>query len=147
MTYRFSLATLLRFRESLEQRRWLELQHANQQVQKTMLAIAELESKRKEWRRQRQQALATSVVALAIEPWAEQYYERRAEELARQLTQARKVAVERLAAFQRARQAREIVTNLYLRDRAAYQDQRAKREQAQVDEMFLMRREHLAKAR
>ncbi len=69
MAYRFPLATLLRFRENLEHRSWLELRAANQQVQRVEDLLAQLEHERSEWHKGRLSALDKGVQAAELEVW------------------------------------------------------------------------------
>jgi flagellar export protein FliJ len=139
MAYRFRLATLLQFRESLEHRCWLELQVANQKVQHVEGLLVQLERGRMQWRTERLKALGSGTIAAELDSWGAQYYEGETAKLTQLLLQAKVHAEVKLADFYRARQKRQVLENLSLRDRARYEAQRARREQARVDELFLMR--------
>jgi len=144
MAYRFPLVTLLRFRENLEHRSWLELQAANQQVQRAEVSISQLERERVEWRTGRLSALDIGVKAAELEVWGESYYQRKRLEFERCRLTAKQQAAAKLAEFYRARQKRQVLENLYLRGKNAYDTERARREQARVDELFLLRRGRIA---
>ena len=139
MAYRFRLATLLQFRESLEHRCWLALQVANQNVQHVEALLAQLGHGRMQWRTERLSALDRGTIAAELESWGGRYFERETANLTQTLLQAKQHAEAKLADFYRARQKRQVLENLLLRDRARYDAQRARREQARVDELFLMR--------
>ncbi len=144
MAYRFPLATLLRFRENLEHRSWLELQAANQQVQRVEVLLSQLERERVEWRKERLSALSHGVQAAELEVWGEEYYQKRRLEFERYLLTLKQQASAKLAEFYRARQKRQVLENLYLRGKNTYDTERARREQARVDELFLLRRGRIA---
>ena len=139
MAYRFRLATLLQFRESLEHRCWLELQVANQNVQHAEALLVQLERGRLEWRTERLTALGRGTIGAELESWGIRYFEREAAKLKEMLFEAKQHAEAKLADFYRARQKRQVLENLSLRDRARYEAQRTRREQARMDELFLMR--------
>ncbi len=139
MAYRFPLATLHRFRENLEHRSWLELQAANQQVQRAEDLLAQLEHERSEWHKGRLSALDKGVQAAELEVWGEQYYQKRRLEFEQYLLMAKQQTAAKLAEFYRARQKRQVLENLNLRGKNTYDTERARREQARVDELFLLR--------
>lgn len=144
MAYRFELATLLRFRKSLEHRSWLELQATNRQVQRLETSIARLELERLEWRNERLSSLGKGVQAAELEIWGERYYKSTRSELEQSLLHTRQQAAAKLAEFYGARQKRQILENLYLRGKKLYDTERARREQARIDELFLLRRSRSA---
>lgn len=135
MAYRFELATLLRFRKSLEHRSWLELQATNRQVQRLETSIA---------RNERLSSLGKGVQAAELEIWGERYYKSTRSELEQSLLHTRQQAAAKLAEFYGARQKRQILENLYLRGKKLYDTERARREQARIDELFLLRRSRSA---
>lgn len=139
MGFQFALSTLLRFRESLEHRSWLELQSANQAVQRSQVALEQMECERREWLTGRLSAMRGGIRACDLEGWGELYYARKKSEIEHQLRQARRHAEEKLAEFREIRQKREILESLRLRAREAYEANRARREQARIDEIFLFR--------
>ncbi len=144
MAYRFPLATLLRFRENLEHRSWLELQAANQQVQRVEVSLSQLERERMEWRTGRSSALDRGVKAAELEIWGEPYYQRKRLDFEQSLLAAKQQAAAKLAEFSRARQKRQVLENLYMQGKNIYDAERARREQALVDELFLLRRGRIA---
>ena len=144
MAYRFPLATLLRFRENLEHRSWLELQAANQQVQRVEVSLSQLERERMEWRTGRSSALDRGVKAAELEIWGEPYYQRKRLDFEQSLLAAKQQAAAKLAEFSRARQKRQVLENLYMQGKSIYDAERARREQALVDELFLLRRGRIA---
>ena len=144
MAYRFPLATLLRFRENLEHRSWLELQAANQQVQRVEVSLSQLERERMEWRTGRSSALDRGVKAAELEIWGEPYYQRKRLDFEQSLLAAKQQAAAKLAEFSRARRKRQVLENLYVQGKNIYDAERARREQALVDELFLLRRGRIA---
>ena len=144
MAYRFPLATLLRFRENLEHRSWLELQAANQQVQRVEVSLSQLERERMEWRTGRSSALDRGVKAAELEIWGEPYYQRKRLDFEQYLLAAKQQAAAKLAEFSRARRKRQVLENLYVQGKNIYDAERARREQALVDELFLLRRGRIA---
>lgn len=144
MAYRFPLATLLRFRENLEHRSWLELQAANQQVQRAEVSLSQLERERMEWRTGRSSALDRGFQAAELEIWGEPYYQRKRLDFEQSLRAAKQQAAAKLAEFSRARRKRQVLENLYVQGKNIYDAERARREQALVDELFLLRRGRIA---
>ena len=141
MGFRFPLNTLLRFRESLEHRSWLALQSANLAVQRSEVALEQLEGERIEWLAGRLSALCSGIRARDLEASSELYYSRKRTELGQQLVHARRRAAEKLAEFRQMRQKREVLESLRLRARESYEANRSRREQARLDEIFLFRQE------
>lgn len=140
MSYRFPLATLLRFRESLEHAAWLELQEANQQVQRMEASLRQLEHECLEWRKERFLLLGKGVQVAELDVWGDQYHQRKRSELETHLLQAQQQAANMLTEFYEARQKRQILENVYLHGKKLYDTEQARREQARVDELFLLRR-------
>lgn len=140
MGYRFSLATLLRYRESLEHRCWMELQAADQAVRHAENALAEVEKKHREWRQWRIEKLNVGIQAARLEEWGESYYTQARDQFRTDLQRATQAAETKVVQFSKARQEREILSNMRVHAQARFESEQARREQARLDELFLIRR-------
>ena len=142
MPFHFPLSSLLRLRESLEKNELQRLQALAAQIAQVRAEIESLdiqiESSRREVLEQAAAGISGAELHIAalgefarLELRAKLIVRRDELERARQVQQAR---------YAEARQRREILSNLQERQRSAYQHEQARREQQQVDELFLIRR-------
>jgi len=142
MPFHFPLSSLLRLRESLEKNELLRLQAFAAQIAQVRAEIESLDTQIESSRREvlEQAAAGISGAELHIAALGEfARLELRAKLIVRrdELERARQVQQVRYAD---ARQRREILSNLQERQCSAYQHEQARREQQQVDELFLIRR-------
>jgi len=142
MPFRFSLSSLLRLRESLEKNELQRLQTIVAQLARVRAEIDSLDAQIEAWRRQvlEQASVGISGAELHIAALGESArLERRAELLAKrnELERARQ---EQQARYNQARQRREILSNLRERQLSTYLHEQSRREQQQIDELFLIRR-------
>jgi len=142
MPFHFPLSSLLRLRESLEKNELQRLQALAAQIAQVRAEIesldTQIESSRREVLEQAAAGISGAELHIAalgefarLELRAKLIVRRDELERARQVQQARYVD---------ARQRREILSSLQERQRSAYQHEQARREQQQVDELFLIRR-------
>jgi len=142
MPFHFPLSSLLRLRESLEKNELQRLQALAAQIAQVRAEIESLDTQIESSRREvlEQAAAGISGAELHIAALGEfARLELRAKLIVRrdELERARQVQQVRYAD---ARQRREILSNLQERQRSTYQHEQARREQQQVDELFLIRR-------
>ena len=142
MPFHFPLSSLLRLRESLEKNELQRLQALAAQIAQVRAEIESLDTQIESSRREvlEQAAAGISGAELHIAALGEfARLELRAKLIVRrdELERARQVQQVRYAD---ARQRREILSNLQERQCSAYQHEQARREQQQVDELFLIRR-------
>jgi flagellar export protein FliJ len=140
--FHFTLAPLLRLRESLEKAELQRLQMIAMQVAQVKVEIESLDREIEAARRQLLEQTATGIsgaelnMAALLEA-ARREQRRRLVAKLDVLEQARRKQQSR---YTEVRQQREIVSNLRKRQLSAYQREQARHDQQQVDEFFLIRR-------
>jgi flagellar export protein FliJ len=145
MAFRFSLAAVLRFRQSLERQQELLLQEANQRVVLARQGVEEAERMLAAMATESARKLGTGVTAAELQfdlLWRSLAAARR-QALETQLAACEKARTERLQSFQQARREHEAVEALRQRQFEAYHQQEVQHEQRRLDDMFLLRREFL----
>lgn len=142
MVFRFALQSVLHFREGLEHQHELRLRAANQRVAKVRHQIASAEQQLRGLTSAQAQELRTGTTAaeLMFAAQCEAQLHRQRHELERQLTVAQKACDQQREIFQRAKREREKLENVRDRQAHAYLRQAARREQRNLDDLFLMRR-------
>lgn len=142
MPFHFTLAPLLRLRESLEKAELQRLRMMAMQVAQARVEIESLDCEIETARRQLLEQAATGISGAELNTAALLEAARREQRLRLVakldvLEQARRKQQSR---YTEVRQQREIVSNLRKRQFSAYQREQARRDQQQVDEFFLIRR-------
>jgi flagellar FliJ protein len=142
MAFRFALASLLRYRESIEEREDLLLRNAQQEVAAIRSHIAQIEQQRKLLIQSYEKALSTGVIASELHSFMLQrrQMEQAIQQLSVQLKEAEKQRDQQRKAYQVARQKREVLSIVRDRQKRAYEIEEARREQRQLDDLFLSRR-------
>jgi flagellar export protein FliJ len=145
MAFRFSLAMLLRFRQTLERQAEILLQEANQQVAGLLHAIEEADRALAQVGAGEARALQSGVSAaeLQFDLLRRDVLLCRRKELVAELARAQQVQLQRRREFQRARQRREVVDTLRQHQLERYREEEGRREQRRLDDLFLLRREFL----
>jgi flagellar export protein FliJ len=142
MPFHFTLAPLLRLRESLEKAELQRLRMMAMQVDQARVEIESLDCEIETARRQLLEETATGIsgaelnMAALLEASRREYRLRLVAKID-VLEQARRKQQSR---YTEVRQQREIVSNLRKRQLSAYQREQARHDQQQVDEFFLIRR-------
>jgi flagellar export protein FliJ len=142
MAFRFPLEVLLRLQRSVERQQELLLQVANGRVEHMKLQIEQAECWGRAYSSQQAQELNTGVSA------AEMHFAERCREvlenyrqlLGAELTKLEKIRAERRTAFETARRQREVTDSLRERQLQAYRTEEHRREQRQVDDLFILRK-------
>jgi flagellar export protein FliJ len=141
MAFRFSLATVLRYRDSMEKREELALKRVLMEIARTRLEIEHLT---------RQIARAQAAVEKTLEqPVSAAHLQSMVSEIDA-LFDRKKSLSESLAALERRRQLqmqayqaahrdRKMLSEMANRQRDAYEQERARREQKFVDDIFAAR--------
>ena len=145
MAFRFSLRVLLRLQKSVERQQELLLQLANAQVAQVTRQIEQVERWAQAYGNLQAQELQAGLDA------AELHFEERCQEvledyrksLAAELLKVKRACAERRAAFEEARRQREVTDSLRERQLQAHRTEERRREQRQVDDLFLLRRSSL----
>jgi len=145
MTFRFALQVLLRLKESQEHQQRLVLEQANAKVQGCQLRIAQTDEKIEASKRVRQHSLEDGVRSaeiLFLELCSSRLAGHR-QEMEKELTQLRELRNTCLQTYQRLHREREALDTLRSSQLQRFHLEEARREQKQVDDFFLLRREHL----
>lgn len=142
MAFRFALAALLRYRESIEEREDLLLQNAQQEVAAIRNQIAQVEQQRQLLIQSYEKALTTGVIASELHSFMllRRQMEQAIEQLGVKLKEVEKRRDQQRQAYQVARQKREVLSIVRDRQKRAYEIEEARREQRQLDDLFLSRR-------
>jgi flagellar export protein FliJ len=144
MAFRFTLAPLLRLRQSVERQRTLKLQEANLHVSRAQEKLAQLE------RSLSDSAQSDSTALQAGRTGAELQFASVLREnlhLFRQELQSdiRKLELLRqqaLAEYHQAYREREVLETLRARQRRTYQQEQLRRQQQELDATYLLQRWH-----
>jgi len=143
MAFRFSLQAVLRLRRSYERRERLRLEIITRRRLHTRQQIDELKSEILEANDRLARTLQAGMPAVELHLEVAQANARakRQEVLAEQLAKLTQEHRAQQVAYQHAQQQRQIIENLRARLFAIYQQIQARREQQQLDDLFLIRRE------
>lgn len=142
MAFRFSLASVLRLRESIEKAELQRLQAIAAQLMQVRVEIEladdEIEAAKRQVIEQASAGISGAELQLAaIGESARRAY--RAALVAKR-DELERLRNEQQARYIEARRRREILANLRLRQLSAYEREQARREQQRIDDLFLMRR-------
>jgi flagellar export protein FliJ len=141
MAFRFSLSAVLKYRKNLEQREYLALGRVQQEIAQVETQLSRCEDWLAEITSLR---TAETVRGIASVHLQDAYQRERGLEIQRDELQARleELKIKRLQclkAYELARQKREILEELRTQQLDAYVSDQSRREQRQVDDMFLSR--------
>ncbi len=142
MPFHFSLAAVLKYRETLERREYLALVGIQHEIMAIEAQLRQVE----EWRlaavQHRETDLAKGVpsVHLQDEFHRELALEQRRDALKLKLEETKARHSAHWKSYQQARQKREVIEELRKRGLEAYTREQAKRQQAVMDDLFLSRR-------
>ncbi len=142
MSFQFPLAAVLRYRESIEQREYLALEKIQQDVVRVELRISQVDSDWLAAIRERTADLAHGTRAAVMQSGYEyeRVLEQERERLRGQWQELKLKWRQQLASYELARRNRETLEKLRKKQLDAYNQERAKREQAVVEDLFLARR-------
>lgn len=138
MSFRFSLETVLRFRESVEKREELALQQVQMQLAQARRAVDEATAEIRRARQAREECLREPVPAAHLQAMvraAEAAAERRKvlEQAVHVLEQQR---AQRLEAYQAAHRGRQMLSDIRTRQRDAHDLEHTRRQQKFLDDLF-----------
>ena len=145
MAFRFPLEAVFHFRQSMEHQQELRLRAANQLVARARHLLEQLDQRIKEMRTRQSRELGAGTTA------AELRFALQCEAALQQQRQQREQELKRLEAlrdqqqkiFRQARRERETIESLRNRQLGEYQRERVRREQRQLDDLFLLRQAYL----
>jgi flagellar FliJ protein len=141
MAFRFPLATVLRFRQSLERREELALQKVLVEIAQNMRKIEQLSARIADAQREREETLRQPTSAFQLQSMLSEIQiaaERKHSLIAfhGSLEQKRN---RQMAAYQAALQDRQILSELEGKRREEYKVERERAQQKQVDDIFAAR--------
>jgi flagellar export protein FliJ len=142
MSFHFPLAAVLRYRESMEQREHLALERLQQEIAKVEVRMRQIGEDRSAATQALLADLAQGTRAAEVQAaYAHQRALEQQHEALQTLSQElKKKWRQQLASYELARRNRETMENLRQKQLDAYSREQAKREQASIDDLFLMRR-------
>jgi len=142
MPFQFSLAAVLKYRESLEQREHLALERIQQEIVRVEARIRQVEQDCSQATQSRAAELSHGTRAADVQSAYEYQIalEQQREALFALLQELRIKWRQQLASFEVARRNRETLEKLREKKFEAYSHEVAKREQATMDDIFLSRR-------
>lgn len=142
MAFRFSLDTLLDYREALERRELLALERAQQEVLGLELQIRGVQQEQVTIVEGRQSNLRRGMKACELQALieAEVALERRNNELTEMLRKSMLKREECLTTYREIRGKRELLEKLRSRKLAEYTREQSQAEQRRIDDVYLSRR-------
>jgi flagellar export protein FliJ len=145
MAFRFALEAVFHFRQGVEHQQELRLRAANQLVARTRHLIEQLDHRILDARAGQAQELGagTTSAELRFALMRETSLQQLRREMERELLRLEAARDQQQKIFRQARRERETFENLRNRQLAEYQRDRARREQRQLDDLFLLRRAYL----
>ena len=145
MPFRFPLQALLHLRQSVEHQQELRLRAANQQVARVCHALEQLDGRICHTQTLYSQYLAagTTAAELAFLQTTEDLLHARRREVEHELLRCQHARDQQERIFRQARRERETFESLRDEQFRDYQGNQARREQRQLDDLFLMRKAYL----
>jgi flagellar export protein FliJ len=142
MSFHFPLAAVLRYRESMEQREHLALERLQQEIARVEATVLQIGDDRSTATQTLLADLAQGTRAAEVQAAYEHQraLQEQHEALQTLLQELKKKWRQQLASYVLARRNRETMENLRQKQFDAYSREQAKREQAVIDDLFLMRR-------
>ena len=145
MPFRFPLEAVLHLRQSLEHQQELRLRAAHQQVARVRHLISQIEAHARQMQVQHAQTLIAGTTSAEMQ-FALQCERRLGEHrqiLHQELARLEKLRDAQQHAYQQARRERETFESLRDRQRHEYERETLRREQRELDDLFLLRRAYL----
>lgn len=142
MPFRFTLAPLLRLRQSIQRQRTLQLQEANLQASRAQEALAKLERYLSDFAQSKSKTLAAGCTAAELQFTSLlrenlQSFRRELQSDVRKFDLLRQKA---LGEYHQAYRDREVLETLQARQRRDYQQEQSRREQQELDSAYLLQR-------
>jgi flagellar export protein FliJ len=148
MAFRFPLAAILHFRQSIEHQQELRLRAANQQVARGQHVIETIDARRQAVQAEQARELGVGVTAaeLRFGLQCEAELLRLRGEFEIQLVRLQQLREQQREIFQQARRNRETMEAVRDEQLDLYKQEAARREQRELDDLFLLRREYLRRS-
>jgi len=144
MAFRFTLAPLLRLRQSIERQRTLKLQEANLQVSRAQEKLAQLERSLAESAESDAVALQAGRTAAELQ-FASVFRENLhlfRQELQSDILKLELLRQQALGEYHQAYREREVLETLRAREHRVYQQEQLRRQQQELDATYLLQRWH-----
>ncbi|MFI5090983.1 MAG: flagellar export protein FliJ [Terriglobales bacterium] len=144
MAFRFTLAPLLRLRQSIERQRTLKLQEANLQVSRAQETLAQLERSLSDSAQSDSAGLQAGRTAadLQFASLIRENLHRFRQQLQSDIRKLELLRQQALAEYDQAYRDREVLETLRARQRRAYQQEQLRRRQQELDATYLLQRWH-----
>lgn len=145
MPFQFRLEALHHFRKSVEHQQELRLRAANQQVARIRHLIEQIELRINETGKQRfsQLGAGTTAAELQFSLLCESALRQQIQELRRELVRFQALRDQQQRIYQQARREREVLESLRDRQLREYEREASRREQRELDDLFLLRQAYL----
>jgi flagellar export protein FliJ len=143
MAFHFPLDSLLRVRQGEERQQELLMREANVRVGVLQQQIGQNQQEIEIIATRRQLESTMHASELQFDALCRAVLLKQRRQLEDQLAEARTLQQSRRSDFQRARQQREVVDTLRGGQMEIYRQEQSRREQRQLDDMFLLRRAYL----
>jgi len=142
MAFRFSLAAVLKFRESLEQQAYLALERIQQEIAQTERRIQKCEERLSQAAQRRLTELRRGIASVHLQSAYDEELalQKEREGLQAKLQELQVKRQECLKAYEWARQKREVLSDLRARQLNTYHREQIKNQQKMLDDIFLSRR-------
>jgi flagellar FliJ protein len=141
MPFRFSLAAVLRLRQTVEERDKLALEQIQHEIVQLTQLLEQIDVEKNKDAQTRQQELTSGIPAahvVAVEA-DRQRLEQTQKQLQQQLVELRAVREKRLLLYQDSRRKREVMSELRSQQWETYETEESRRQQKVLDDIFLSR--------
>ncbi len=144
MSFRFTLAPLLRLRQSIERQRILQLQEANLKASRAKEALAQLERVLSDSAQSDATGLGTGRTGAELQfaSVCRENLNRLRQELRAEVQKLELKCQEAATEYHQAYRGREVLETLCAGQRRIYDRERLRREQQQLDATYLLQRWH-----
>jgi flagellar FliJ protein len=145
MAFRFALAPLLRLRQSIERQRALALQEASLRVSRAQETLAHLDRFLANSAQSDSASLAAGRTAAELQfaDLCRDNMHRFRQDLQSNIRKLELLRQQAAGEYQQAYREREVLDTLRARQRRVYQQEQLRRQQREVDSVFLLQRWHL----
>jgi len=144
MSFRFTLAPMLRLRQSIERQRALKLQEANLHVSRAQEKLAQLERSLSESAQSDATALQAGRTAAELQfaSVLRENLQLFRQELQSDIRKLEFLRQQALGEYHRAYRERDVLETLRARQRRAYQQEKLRRQQQELDATYVLQRWH-----
>ncbi|HZQ67109.1 MAG TPA: flagellar export protein FliJ [Terriglobales bacterium] len=145
MPFRFTLQAILRLKESQERQQQILLEQANARVQQCKLQIEALERQRRTIEEETQRGLGNGMTAAEVQfsGLGRSTLAARRKRIEQELSCLQQAREECFQTYHRIHREREVLDTLRCSQLRSYQIEHNRREQRRIDDLFLLRREHI----